>query len=117
MALGTDKKLTRSRSLGDFVVDLIWARAPTTPSDLEPLWPDSLAMKVETLESTNESLKEEHQAETERIRTVEIKLLGISGLAPLAMAVIVAAFTVLANRSLQAFTRDSVVLVGVVGGY
>jgi hypothetical protein len=65
-------------------------------------------MKAETLESTHESLKEEHKAETERIRTVETKLLGISGLAPLAMAVIVAAFTVLANRSLQAFTRDSV---------
>lgn len=117
MALGTDKQLTRSRRLGDFVLDLIWARAPTAPSDLEPPWPDSLAMKVETLESTHESLKEEHKAETERIRTVETKLLGISGLAPLAMAVIVAAFTVLANRSLQAFTRDSVLLVGIVGGY
>lgn len=119
MALDTDSQLTRSRRLRDFVVDLIWPRAPrsSSASPLEPAWPESLALKVETIEATYESLKEEHRAEIDRIRTVETKLLGISGLAPVAMAVIVAAFTVLANRSLQAFTRISVLLVGIVGGY
>ncbi|MGI8837489.1 MAG: hypothetical protein ACR2H4_12755 [Pyrinomonadaceae bacterium] len=38
-------------------------------------------------------------------------------MAPVAMAVIVAAFTVLANRSIQAFTLISVLFVGIVGGY
>jgi hypothetical protein len=119
MALDTDKQLTRSQRLGEFVVDIIWARAPrrSPAPPLEPAWPDSLAFKAETLDAAYESLKQEHQAETDRIRTVETKLLGISGLAPVAMAVIVAAFTVLANRSLQAFTRISVLLVGIVGGY
>jgi hypothetical protein len=119
MALDGDKQLTRSRRLEDFLVDLIWPRAsgPSPVSSCEPAWPHSLAIKIETLESCYEALKEEHQAETDRIRTVETKLLGISGLAPLAMAVIVASFTVLTNRSLQAFTRISVLLVGIVGGY
>jgi hypothetical protein len=119
MALDWDKQLTRSRRLGDFLVDLIWPRAtgPSPASSSEPAWPHSLAIKIETLESCHKALKEEHQAETDRIRTVETKLLGISGLAPLAMAVIVASFTVLTNRSLQAFTRVSVLWVGIVGGY
>jgi hypothetical protein len=119
MALDGDKQLTRSRRLWDFLVDLIWPRAtgPSPGSSCEPAWPHSVAIRIEALESCHEALKDEHQAETDRIRTVETKLLGISGLAPLAMAVIVGSFTVLTNRSLQAFTRGSVLLVGFVGGY
>lgn len=118
MALDLGGHMTRRRRLLDFVIDLIWPRAPGTPSaSPEAGWPEATALKAETIESAYELLKQEYQAETDRIRTVETKLLGISGLAPVAMAVIVAAFTSLANRNLQAFTRVSVLLVGIVGGY
>jgi hypothetical protein len=74
-------------------------------------------LKADVLESAREALKEEHEAEVDRIRVVETKLLGITSLAPVAMAVVVAGFTVLANGSIQSFTRASVVLIGLVEGY
>jgi hypothetical protein len=102
-----------------FMIDLIWPRVsrPVAVSPSEAKWPESAALNAETMESAYGLLRQEYDAETDRIRTVETKLLGISSLAPVAMAVIVAAFTVLTNRSLQAFTRGSVLMVGIVGGY
>jgi hypothetical protein len=116
--VASDKPLTRTQRILDFVVDCIWPRARrlSWPS-AEPEWPDSIASHSETLEVVYEALKEEHQAEADRIRTVETKLLGISGLSPLAMAVVVGAFTVLTNGNLRSFTRSSVLVVGVVEGY
>jgi hypothetical protein len=111
--------MTRIRRTIDFIIDLIWPRVsgPLAVSPTEAAWPESAALKADTIESAYGLLKQEYEAETDRIRTVETKLLGISSLAPVAMAVIVAAFTVLTNRSLQAFTRTSVLMVGIVGGY
>lgn len=111
--------MSRTRKTIDFMVDLIWPResSPVSVSPAEAKWPHSAALNPETIESAYDLLKQEYDAETDRIRTVEAKLLGISSLAPVAMAVIVAAFTVLTNRSLQAFTRVSVLMVGIVGGY
>jgi len=119
MAVLTGSRVNRMKRAMDFLVDLVWARpnGPISSSPTEPIWPESLKTRADTLESAYQLLKEEHAGEIDRVRTVETKLLGISGLSPVAMAVIVAGFTALTNRSIQAFTRISVLLVGILAGY
>ena len=119
MAMAIKNQLIKTRALVDSVVDLIWPRLsdPLSTSPVEPEWPESLTLKGDSLESVHDSLREACQDEADRFRTVESKLLGISGLAPVAMAIIVASLMVLANSNAQAFTRFSVLSVGLIGGY
>jgi len=111
--------MTRSRVAIELMLDLIWPRVsrPLAVSPAEAKWPTSVRLNGETIESAYTMLRQEYDAETDRIRTVETKLLGVSSLAPVAMAIIVASLTALTTRNLQAFTRVSVFVVGVVGGY
>jgi len=117
--MGSDEKIGQSQSRWKTLLDMFWATAwrIKKPPLLEAAWPQSIALKTETLESAREALKEEQETEVDRIRVVETKLLGITSLAPVAMAVVVAGFTVLANGSVRSFTRSSVVLIGVAEGY
>lgn len=117
--MGSDEQIGPAQSRWKTLLDMFWATAwrLKNPPPLEAVWPRSISLKIETLERAREVLKEEHDAELDRIRVVETKLLGITSLAPVAMAVVVAGFTVLANGNVQSFTRGSVVLIGVAEGY
>src|ERR1043165_140750 len=113
------EKVRPTQGIWRIILDLFWAssgRLKHLPG-LEPAWPQSFSFNKDTIDAAYEALKEEHAAEVDRIRLIETKLLGITSLAPVAMAVVVAGFTVLANGSIHSFTRTSVVLIGVVEGY
>jgi hypothetical protein len=82
----------------------------------ESKWPD-IAYDSATLESARDILKEEQSTENDRIKAVEAKLISLLSMTPVAMAVVVSGFTILASGRLEAFTRTSILTVGVLAGY
>jgi small-conductance mechanosensitive channel len=106
-------------SIGQFLIDLIWpcsVHKGSTACVVEPAWPE-LSFEDDTAEVAYEILKDEHNAENDRMKTVETKLISISSLAPVAMAVVVTSFTILSSGRIQTFTRASVLMVGLSAGY
>lgn len=108
---------------GDFaewLLDRIW---PTLVSDpkarnkTNPEWPATLTSTDEALELAYEALREEMKSEDERIKVVEAKLINISSLAPIAMTIFVAMIAFLTSGRVQSFTRMSIWVVVIFGGY
>jgi hypothetical protein len=105
----------------EWLRDRIWPTLVVHPSAgnrANPEWPVSLrATDEEVLKIAYEALKEEMKSEDERIRIVETKLLNISSLAPIAMTVFIAMITFLTSGKVQTFTRTSIWVVVILGGY
>ena len=84
---------------------------------LEPEWPTSVKPTVEALELAYQSLKDEMKSEDERIKTVESKLMSISSLTPIALTILVAMVTFLTSGKVESFTRPSIWVLAIFGGY
>jgi hypothetical protein len=80
-------------------------------------WPATLIAPDDTFESAHQTLKEELQSEDERIKVVEAKLVNVSSLTPVAMTIFVAMITFLTSGKVAIFTRTSIWVVIVFGGY
>jgi hypothetical protein len=83
----------------------------------EPEWPEGTAPNIDALNLAYESLQNEMKSEEERNRIVESKLLSISSFVPIAMTIVVAIVTFLTSGKAQLFTRPSIYIVAILGGY
>ena len=106
--------------LAEWLRDRIWPTLVPHPkagnkTDLE--WPENLAASDDVLELVYDALKEEMKAEDERIKIVEAKLINTSSFAPIAMTIFVAMIAFLTSDKVQLFTRVSIWIVVVFGGY
>ena len=82
-----------------------------------PAWPAGRPCPPETLEAAYGALKDELDAQDDRAKTVETRLLSVSSLAPVSMTIMVAVVTFLTSDRAPEFTWGSVLAVGVVGSY
>ena len=82
-----------------------------------PAWPAGRPCPLETLEAAYGALKDELNAQDDRAKTVETRLLSISSLAPVSMTIMVAVVTFLTSDRAREFTWGSVLAVGIVGSY
>jgi hypothetical protein len=108
------------KEVAEWLRDRIWptlVRDSQSQQITEREWPSSLAVADETLELAYQALQDELKSEDERIKTVETKLLNISSLSPIAMTILVAMVTFLTSGRVQSFTRLSILVVAIFGGY
>jgi hypothetical protein len=80
-------------------------------------WPSVIGAEIGALEASYNSLKDELNAEDDRFKIVESKLLSVSAFVPVAMTITVAIVTFITSGRVSQFTRTSILTVGIVGGY
>jgi hypothetical protein len=91
--------------------------APPKETPAVPAWPGGRPCPLETLEVAYAALKDELNAQEDRAKTVETRLLSVSSLAPVSMTILVAVITFLTSDRAREFTWGSVLAVGLVGSY
>jgi hypothetical protein len=106
--------------LAEWLRDRFWPTLLAHPkagkaTDFE--WPTALTASDENLLLAYEALKDQMKSEDERMKIVEAKLLNTASFAPLAMTIFVAMITFLTSDKVQLFTRVSIWVVAIFGGY
>ena len=108
------------RAVSNWLRDRAWPTVVFPPKESDAIafeWPGSSPVEVDTIEAAYNILKDELNAEDDRVKLIESKLISISSIVPVAMTITVAMVTFLTSGRVSQFSRASIVIVGLVGGY
>jgi hypothetical protein len=108
------------KEVSNWLRDRAWPTLVVKPKQSDAIafeWPGGSAAKLDALEAAYNILKDELDAENDRMKVVESKLISISSIIPVAMTITVAIVTFLTSGRISQFTRTSIIIVGIVGGY